>query len=65
MSEKIKVIQIELGTAGMLITKLLLQKENLELAAMVADIADEKIGMELGKLIGLGRDIGISVSGRD
>ena len=56
MSEKIKVIQIELGTAGMLITKLLLQKENLELAAMVADIADEKIGMELGKLIGLGRD---------
>ena len=62
MAQKARIIQCGLGAVGAELTKVILDKQNMEIVAAV-DISDKIIGKDLGQVIGLGRDVGITVSG--
>ena len=59
--DKINVIVYGLGSIGMEVARALLEKDDLEIVAAVdKDVA--KVGMDVGKLIGWGKEMGIRVS---
>ncbi|MEM3731507.1 MAG: hypothetical protein QW667_06360 [Candidatus Bathyarchaeia archaeon] len=57
---KLRVLLFGVGAVGSLIAKHLLEKEGIKLVGAV-DIAKEKIGKDLGELLGLGRKVGVKV----
>lgn len=59
--EKVKVVIYGVGVVGSLITKFLLQKEGVEVVGAI-DIAKEKVGKDLGEVLGLDKKLGIKVS---
>jgi hypothetical protein len=59
--DKIKAISYGLGAVGGLIAKFLLEKEWIEIVGAV-DVAKDKVGKDLGEVLGLERRIGIRVS---
>ncbi|RLB79113.1 MAG: NADP-binding protein [Deltaproteobacteria bacterium] len=62
MKQKVKIIQCGLGVVGQDMVKIILEKHNMELIGAI-DIADEIIGKDLGHVIGLDRELGVTVSG--
>lgn len=61
MENQIKVVQLGLGPIGMESAKLVMQKADLKLVGGV-DIDPEKVGVDLGVVLNLGRELGVTVS---
>jgi 4-hydroxy-tetrahydrodipicolinate reductase len=59
--EKIRVISYGTGVVGGFIAKFLLEKEGVEIVGAV-DIAKDKIGKDLGEVLGLNRKVGVKIS---
>lgn len=59
--EKIKLILYGIGAVGSRIAKFLLQKEGIEIVGAI-DIAKEKIGKDLGDVLGVRKQLGITIS---
>lgn len=59
--EKVRVILYGVGAVGSLIAKFLLEKEWVEIVGAV-DLAKDKIGKDLGTVLGMNETLGISVS---
>lgn len=60
MSNKIRVIQYGLGPIGSAVARHVVERAGLELVAGV-DVAPDKIGQDVGQVIGLGRPLGLAV----
>ena len=58
---KVKVALYGVGAVGSLIAKHLLQKEGIKIVGVI-DIAKDKIGKDLGEVLGLNRKLGVKVS---
>jgi len=61
LMEKIKVISYGMGAVGGLIAKFLLEKEGVEIVGVV-DVAKDKVGKDLGEVLGLKQKVGIRIS---
>lgn len=59
--EKVRVIFYGVGAVGSLIAKFLLEKEGIEVVGAV-DVAQDKIGKDLGEVVGAGKKVGIEIS---
>jgi 4-hydroxy-tetrahydrodipicolinate reductase len=59
--KKVKIVLYGVGAVGTLIAKFLLEKEGVEILGAV-DTAKDKRGKDLGKVLGLERNLGIEVS---
>ncbi|MGD0160241.1 MAG: NADP-binding protein [Candidatus Bathyarchaeia archaeon] len=59
--EKIKVISFGMGVVGGFIAKFLLEKEGVEIVGAV-DVAKDKIGKDIGEVLGLNRKVGTKIS---
>jgi 4-hydroxy-tetrahydrodipicolinate reductase len=59
--EKIKVISYGMGVVGGFIAKFLLEKEGVEIVGAV-DVAKDKVGKDVGEVLGLKRKVGIQIS---
>jgi 4-hydroxy-tetrahydrodipicolinate reductase len=59
--EKIKVISYGIGAVGGFIAKFLLEKEGVEIVGAV-DVAKDKVGKDLGEVLGLKQKVGIKIS---
>jgi 4-hydroxy-tetrahydrodipicolinate reductase len=60
MADSIRVIQYGLGAIGRAAAKLVLERDSLQLVAAV-DCNPELVGQDLGHILGLNKDLGISV----
>ena len=58
---KVKIVLYGIGAVGSLIAKFLLEKEGVEVVGAI-DIAKDKVGKDLGEVLGLERKLGIKVS---
>jgi 4-hydroxy-tetrahydrodipicolinate reductase len=58
---KLRVVLYGVGAVGSLIAKFLLEKEGVEIIGAV-DIAKDKVGKDLGEVLGIERKLGIKVS---
>ena len=61
MDKKIRVAQYGVGPIGAAIVRLMLQKPQLQIVGAV-DVDPEKAGKDLGRVVGLERDLGVKVS---
>jgi 4-hydroxy-tetrahydrodipicolinate reductase len=59
--EKLRVVLFGVGTMGSRIAKFLLEKEGVEIVGAI-DVAEEKIGKDLGDVLQLGKQLGTRVS---
>jgi 4-hydroxy-tetrahydrodipicolinate reductase len=59
--EKIKVVSYGMGAVGGFIAKFLLEKEGVEIVGAV-DVAKDKVGRDLGEVLGLKQKVGIKIS---
>lgn len=59
--KKVRVIQYGVGAVGAALTKFLLEKEGFEIVGAI-DADRKKIGRDLGKVVGVGRELGVAVS---
>ncbi len=59
--EKIRVVLYGVGSIGNHIAKYLLEKEGIEIVGAI-DIAKDKVGEDLGEVLGIGRQLGVVVS---
>lgn len=57
----VKVVLYGVGAVGSLIANFLLEKEGVEIVGAI-DVAKEKVGQDLGMILGTGKPIGIKVS---
>jgi len=62
MEKKLRVVQYGVGTIGGGIVKLMLRKPALEIVGAV-DNDPNKVGRDLGRVVGLDRDLGVVVEG--
>jgi hypothetical protein len=60
--EKVKVLAYGVGVVGGYIAKCLLEKEGVQIVGAV-DVAKDKVGKDLGEVLGLKKNIGVTVSG--
>lgn len=58
---KVRVVLYGMGAVGSLVAKFLLEKKGIEIVGAI-DIAKEKIGKDLGEILGLDRKLGIEIS---
>ena len=58
---KVKVALYGVGAVGSLIAKFLLEKEGVNIVGAI-DIAEDKVGKDLGEILGLNRKLGVKVS---
>lgn len=58
---KVKVVLYGVGAVGSLIAKFLLGKEGVDIVGAI-DIAEDKVGKDLGEVLGSGRKLGIKIS---
>jgi 4-hydroxy-tetrahydrodipicolinate reductase len=58
---KVRVILYGVGAVGSMIAKFLLEKEGIEIVGAV-DIAKDKIGKDLGEVLGIKKKLGIKIS---
>ncbi|MBE0520618.1 hypothetical protein IBX35_06220 [Candidatus Bathyarchaeota archaeon] len=58
---KVKVALYGVGAVGSLIAEYLLQKEGIRIVGAI-DIAKDKVGKDLGEVLGLNRELGVKVS---
>jgi len=61
MTNKVKVILFGVGAIGSSIARFALQKKGLEIVGAV-DIAKEKVGKDLGEVLGIGKRMGVTVT---
>jgi 4-hydroxy-tetrahydrodipicolinate reductase len=61
MSEKIRVVLYGVGVVSSLIAKHLMEKEGLQIVGAI-DVAADKVGKDLGDVIGLDKKLGLKVS---
>ena len=61
MTQRLKVAQYGIGEIGSAITKLLAQKKGIEIVAAY-DIDKNKVGRDLGEIVGLGRRLDVKIS---
>jgi len=59
--EKIRVVLYGIGAIGSRIAKFLLEKEGVEIVGAI-DVAKEKVGKDLGEVLGIGKRLGVVVS---
>jgi 4-hydroxy-tetrahydrodipicolinate reductase len=59
--DKVKVVLYGVGAVGSLIAKSLLEKEGVKIVGAV-DVAKDKVGKDLGEVLGLNRKIGVTIS---
>jgi hypothetical protein len=59
---KVKVVSYGVGAVGSMIARFLLEKEGVDLVGAI-DIAKDKVGKDLGEVLGLKKKLGITVSG--
>jgi len=59
--EKIKAISYGVGVVGGYIAKFLLEKEGINIVGAI-DVAKDKVGKDLGEVLGLERNIGVKIS---
>ena len=59
--EKIRVVCYGVGAVGIRIATLLLEKKGIEIVGAI-DVAPDKIGKDLGEILGIGKKLGITVS---
>jgi len=59
--KKVRVVLYGVGAVGQHLAKLLLEKEGVEIVGAI-DIAEEKVGKDLGEILGLGKQLGVAVS---
>jgi len=59
--KKVRVVLYGVGAIGQRLAKLLLEKEGVEIVGAI-DIAEEKVGKDLGEILGLGKQLGVVVS---
>jgi len=59
--KKVRLILYGVGALGSHIAKFLLQKEGVEIVGAI-DVAEDKVGVDLGKVLGLGGNVGVTVS---
>jgi 4-hydroxy-tetrahydrodipicolinate reductase len=58
---KVKIVLYGVGAVGAMIAKFLLEKEGLEIVGAI-DVAKDKVGKDLGEVLGLDRKLGVTVS---
>jgi hypothetical protein len=58
---KANVVLYGVGAVGSLIAKCLLQKKGIEIVGAI-DVAEDKVGKDLGEVLGLNRNLGVQVS---
>ena len=58
---KVKTVLFGVGAVGSLIAKFLLEKEGVKIVGAI-DVAKDKVGRDLGEVLGLARKLGITVS---
>ncbi len=58
---KVKIILYGVGAVGNLIAKFLLKKEGIEIVGAI-DIAKDKVGKDLGEVLGINKKLGIKVT---
>lgn len=61
MPQEIRVIQYGVGSIGSEIVRLLLEKQDVRLVGAV-DSDPAKVGLDLGRVAGAGRDLGVTIS---
>ncbi len=61
MDKKIRVIQYGVGPIGAGVVRLMLQKPELQIVGAV-DVDPEKVGKDLGRVVGVDRDLGVKVT---
>ena len=61
MAEELKIVLYGLGAIGSQIAKFILEKEGLEVVGAI-DIAEEKIGRDLGTILEIGKQLNITVT---
>ena len=61
MARSLKIVMFGVGAMGSRIVRLLLQKEGARIVGAI-DVAPDKVGRDLGDVIGLGRELGVLVS---
>jgi len=59
--EKVRIALYGVGAMGSSIAKFLLEKEGVEIVGAI-DVAEEKVGKDLGEVLGVGKRLGIAVS---
>lgn len=59
--EKVKVVLYGIGAIGSRVAKFLLEKEGVEIVGAI-DIAENKVGKDLGEILGLDKHLGVVVS---
>jgi 4-hydroxy-tetrahydrodipicolinate reductase len=59
--EKIRVVLYGVGAIGSRIGKFLLEKEGVEIVGAI-DIAKDKVGKDLGEVLGIGKQLGVVIS---
>ncbi|MEM2463792.1 MAG: Gfo/Idh/MocA family oxidoreductase, partial [Candidatus Bathyarchaeia archaeon] len=59
--EEVKVVLYGVGAVGSLIAKALLEKRGIKIVGAI-DVAKDKVGKDLGEILGLNRELGITVS---
>jgi len=59
--KKIKILPYGVGVVGSLIAKFLMEKEGVEIIGAV-DVARDKVGKDLGAILGLKKKIGVKIS---
>ena len=57
----IKVVLYGVGAVGSLIAKFLVQKQGIEIVGAI-DVAKEKVGKDLGEILGISRHLGVVIS---
>ncbi|MGQ9530079.1 MAG: NAD(P)H-dependent amine dehydrogenase family protein [Candidatus Bathycorpusculaceae bacterium] len=58
---KVRVVLFGVGAVGSLIAKFLLEKEGVEIVGAI-DVAKDKVGKDLGEVLGLEKKVGVKVS---
>lgn len=59
--EKIRLVLYGVGAVGSRLAKFLLQKEGVKIVGAI-DVAEDKVGKDLGEVLGVGKQLGIIVS---
>ena len=59
--KKVRVVSYGVGVVGGLIAKFLLEKQGVEIVGAI-DVAENKVGKDLGEVLSLGKKLGITVS---
>jgi len=61
LKRKVRVVLYGVGVIGSMVAKFLLEKEGVEIVGAI-DVAKDKVGKDLGDVMGLGKRLGVTIS---